>query len=156
MFTLSGPLNITQFAQNFNAILFYYERTGITHERATFPNFSILGHPSVRWYTNMENLLKPYTTTPPHLLVLEALISYIERRRKSTQILDSVRLKSFLEGLVYTLHKLQNKRFPRRKTVSAGPRIILSCDLADLGALQKENHGVRYLLVCVDVLIHAR
>jgi len=82
---------------------------------------------------------------------LEALISYIERRGKSTQILLS-EVKKFLRGSrVYTLHKLQNKRFPRRKTVSAGPRIILSCDLADLGALQKENHGVRYLLVCVDV-----
>ena len=39
-------------------------------------------------------------------------------------------VKRFLKGSkVYTLHKLQRKRFPRRKIVAVGPRIILSCDL---------------------------
>lgn len=75
--------------------------------------------------------------------------------RKAKTINPNIRIKdvkSFLKGSrVYTLHKLQRKKFPRRKVVSAGPRIILSCDLAEMGALQEENHGVRYLLVCIDV-----
>ena len=100
----------------------------------------------------MENLLRNiyYDPSSP-----AGLGSVDKLYRKAREVNPSVKLKDvrkFLKGSrVYTLHKLQRKKFPRRKTVSAAPRIILSCDLADLGALQKENEGVRYLLVCVDV-----
>ena len=100
----------------------------------------------------MENLLKDIYYDPGSPAGLGG-IDKLHRKAKEINpnvTLDEVR--KFLRGSrVYTLHKLQRKKFPRRKTVAAGPRIILSCDLADLGALQKDNQSVRYLLVCVDV-----
>lgn len=61
-------------------------------------------------------------------------------------------VREFLKtSRVYTLHKLQNKKFQREHVVAGGPKKILSADLADLSHLMKANKGNRYLLVCVDV-----
>ena len=51
----------------------------------------------------------------------------------------------------YTLHKLQPKKFLRRKILSSRPRIILSMDLADMRKLKKANNNIAYLLVVIDV-----
>lgn len=51
----------------------------------------------------------------------------------------------------YTLHKLQPLRFPRRKIIAAAPRIILTCDLADMTLLHSHNGGIKYILLCIDV-----
>lgn len=61
-------------------------------------------------------------------------------------------IKDYLsEKRSYTLHKRTRKKFPRRRVLSAKPRVILACDLADMQHLAKENNGVKYLLLCVDV-----
>ena len=100
----------------------------------------------------MEKLLRKIYYDPASPAGL-ASIDKLYRQAKAVNPNITIKdIKSFLKGSrVYTLHKLQRKKFPRRKVVSAGPRIILSCDLAEMGALQKENKGIRYLLVCVDV-----
>lgn len=52
----------------------------------------------------------------------------------------------------YTKFKLTRKRFPRLKVISYRLNEIWSIDLADMQKLAKENSGVRYLFVAVDVL----
>ena len=100
----------------------------------------------------MEKLLKKIyydPASPAGLASIDKLYQQAKAVKPNIKIKD---VKSFLKGSrVYTLHKLQRKKFPRGKVVAAGPRIILACDLADMAALQKENNGMRYLLVCVDV-----
>ena len=51
----------------------------------------------------------------------------------------------------YTLHKLQNKKFPRQKIIASKPKVIMAADLADVRHLRKENDNNGYLLVCIDV-----
>ena len=66
--------------------------------------------------------------------------------------LSRYRVKEFLKSKrSYTLHFLQPKRFARRKIIASKPRVIFSCDLADVSLLNRQNRGIKYLLVCVDV-----
>lgn len=61
-------------------------------------------------------------------------------------------VQRFLEdSRAYTLHKLQPKKFKRRAILSPKPRVIMAADLADMKVLASFNHGVKYILVCVDV-----
>ena len=60
-------------------------------------------------------------------------------------------VQRFLEdSRAYTLHKLQPKKFKRRAILSPKPRVIMAADLADMKVLAPFNHGVKYILVCVD------
>lgn len=111
-----------------------------------------MGSLRVKLYIPMETLLRKIyydASSPGGLGGVEKLYREAKRINNHVTLKD---VKSFLKSSrVYTLHKLQKKKFPRRKIISAGPRIILSCDLADLGHLMKANNGTRYLLVCIDV-----
>ena len=51
----------------------------------------------------------------------------------------------------YTLHKLQNKKFPRQKIIASKPKVIMAADLADVRHIRKENDNNGYLMVCIDV-----
>ena len=51
----------------------------------------------------------------------------------------------------YTLHRVTNKKFLRRRVLVPKPGIIASCDLADLSSLSRYNNGYKYILVFVDV-----
>lgn len=51
----------------------------------------------------------------------------------------------------YTLHRITKKRFPRRKMLAPGPKVIISCDLADMRNLSKYNDGYNYILICIDI-----
>ncbi len=86
----------------------------------------------------MENLLRSIYYNPASPAGLGGIDKLYKKAKEINPIVRRKDVKAFLKGSrVYTLHKLQRKKFPRRKVVSAGPRIILSCDLADLGVLQK-------------------
>ena len=52
----------------------------------------------------------------------------------------------------YTLHKQKRKRFRRVKTITKGLNDLWQVDLADVGNLAKQNDGVKFLLVIIDVL----
>ena len=41
----------------------------------------------------------------------------------------------------YTLHKLQNKKFPRQKIIASKPKVIMAADLADVRHIRKENNN---------------
>jgi len=61
-------------------------------------------------------------------------------------------VKRFLpEQDAYTLHKPRRIRLPRRKTYSKGIGDLYPIDLVDLSSLASHNHGMRYLLTCIDV-----
>ena len=63
--------------------------------------------------------------------------------------MDDVR--AFLRSnKTYTLHKLQNKKFPRQKIIASKPKTIMAADLADVRHIRKENNNNGYLLVCID------
>ena len=51
----------------------------------------------------------------------------------------------------YTLHRITNKNFLRRRVIAPKPGIIASCDLADISSLSRYNNGYKYILVFVDV-----
>ena len=51
----------------------------------------------------------------------------------------------------YTLHRVTNKRFLRRRVLAPKPGVIANCDLADLTSLARYNEGYKYILVFVDV-----
>ena len=61
-------------------------------------------------------------------------------------------VRAFLRSnKTYTLHKLQNKKFPRQKIIASKPKTIMAADLADVRHIRKENDNNGYLLVCIDV-----
>ena len=76
---------------------------------------------------------------------------YKEVRKLYPEIKRSDVISFLNKQRTYTLHKETKKKFPRRKILAPKPRVILSCDLADLSELQKYNKGVRYVLFCIDV-----
>lgn len=51
----------------------------------------------------------------------------------------------------YTLHLRRKNKFPRRKVLAPKPRVIFSCDLADLSLLKKYNLNHTFLLICTDL-----
>ena len=66
--------------------------------------------------------------------------------------LKSKKMFSFLKELAsYTLHKVTPKKYLPRKIFSLRPRIIASCDLADMSLLSRHNIGYRYILVSIDL-----
>lgn len=61
-------------------------------------------------------------------------------------------IKDFLASeSSYTLHKITQKKFTRRKVISSRPKVIASCDLADFTLLSRYNNGHKYILVVIDV-----
>ena len=74
--------------------------------------------------------------------------------RNAKQILPSIKRDdvNFLKcQKAYTLHRVTNKRFLRRRVLAPKPCVIASCDLADLTSLARYNEGYKCILVFVDV-----
>ena len=75
--------------------------------------------------------------------------------QNAKKILPSIKrddVVNFLKSQkAYTLHRVTNKRFLRRRVLAPKPGIIASCDLADLTSLAKYNEGYKYILVFVGV-----
>ena len=74
--------------------------------------------------------------------------------QNAKNILPSINLNviHFLKAQkAYTLHRVTNKFFLRRRVLAPKPGIIASCDLADISSLTRYNNGYKYILVFVDV-----
>ena len=71
------------------------------------------------------------------------------------KILPSINQKDVINFLkaqkAYTLHRITNKIFLRRRVLVPKPGIIASCDLVDISSLSRYNNGYKYILVFVDV-----
>lgn len=98
-----------------------------------------------------ELLRKIYNdhSNPAGLASIQKLYRAARVQNPDVRIAD---VKAFLKASrTYTLHTQSRKRFPRRKILAAKPRAILTCDTATMVSLAKENDGIKYLLVCIDV-----
>ena len=71
---------------------------------------------------------------------------------KASGLPKSKVLEYLKTSATYTKFKPVRRKFPRLKVVSYGIDEIWSGDLAFMDKLAKENDGVKYLFVCVDVL----
>ena len=75
--------------------------------------------------------------------------------QNAKQILPSIKRDDVVNFLkcqkAYTLHRVTNKIFLRRRALEPKPGVIASCDLADLTSLARYNEGYKYILVFVDV-----
>lgn len=64
-------------------------------------------------------------------------------------------VKKFLKSSwTYTLHLIQPKKFTRQKIHTPRPRVIFSCDLAEVSMLQKFIDNYVFILVCINVFLH--
>ena len=76
----------------------------------------------------------------------------LRNARKVDKSITRSIVKEFLDGQTsYTLHKVTLKKFRRRRILSPKPKVIASCDLADMSNLARHNKGFRYILVVIDV-----
>ena len=67
--------------------------------------------------------------------------------------LSRVRVENFLQSKnSHTKYRQYKKRFPRLKVIACDINEIWSIDLACVDKLAKNNNGVKYFLVAVDVL----
>lgn len=74
---------------------------------------------------------------------------YLKPKYKSLKYEQVEKVLEDLES--FTLHRPNQSRFPRRKTVSPGLYASLQIDLADMSRYKKDNDGVTFLLVCIDI-----
>ena len=51
----------------------------------------------------------------------------------------------------YSLHKQIRRRFARNPTYVQGIDDQWQADLVDMQALSWSNHGIKYLLICIDI-----
>lgn len=76
----------------------------------------------------------------------------LRNARKIDKSISRSIVEEFLEDQPsYTLHRITRRRFARRKILSPRPKVIASCDLADMSGLARHNNGYRYILVVIDV-----
>ena len=62
------------------------------------------------------------------------------------------RVKAWMESQdAYTLHKPVRYKFPQRKVIVSGPGQQWQADLVDVSRLSRNNHGIKFLLTCIDV-----
>lgn len=74
--------------------------------------------------------------------------------KEASNVYPGISLKDVKEYLkkqdAYTLHKLNKKKFARRKILVSKPRRNISADLMDISQLKRYNDNVGYILVVID------
>jgi len=74
------------------------------------------------------------------------------RAKKLGHKITHRKVKEFLEEQdVYTLHRPVITKFARNRVVSGGIDALWDSDLADVSSLHKQNDGVKFLLIAIDV-----
>ena len=73
-------------------------------------------------------------------------------RAKGRFVISKARIWQWLRGQeVYTAMRGVHRKFPRPKVMVSGPNQMWDIDLADMKNVEKENDGVKYILVAIDV-----
>ena len=102
--------------------------------------------------TSLTSQLDKLYTNPSGVGALSGINSLYKAARSEGLAVTREAVRDFLaRKKSYTLHKLQDKKFKRRKTVARAPNIIGQSDLADLSLLSSSNDGIKYLVVLIDV-----
>lgn len=101
----------------------------------------------------MNNILSTIYYDPKHVGSFGGVLKLYKAARQAGHAnikLDDVRgwLKS---QDPYTLHRPVKRKFKRNRVVVEGVNCQMDADLADMSAMSKQNDGVKYLLVCIDV-----
>ena len=106
----------------------------------------------MRSSTSLADELDRLYTDPSRSGALSGIDRLYRAAKREGLPVTRERVKDYLaRKRSYTLHRLQPKRFNRRKTVARAPNIIAQSDLADLSLLSRHNDGIKYLLVVIDV-----
>ncbi|EGT52128.1 hypothetical protein CAEBREN_26005 [Caenorhabditis brenneri] len=100
----------------------------------------------------MDAAIKDAYTNEKHpcaFTSVDDVYKYLKPRFKS---LKHEKVESVLEDLEsFTLHRQNQTKFPRLKTVAAGLFTDLQIDLADVSKYKNSNDGVTFLLVVIDI-----
>jgi hypothetical protein len=77
---------------------------------------------------------------------------WIEAKKELPNI-KKKEIKEWLEGSrTYTIHRPRRVNFPRQKTIPSGYMTDVQVDIADLQKISKENNGINYALIAIDIL----
>lgn len=80
----------------------------------------------------------------------EKIYKYLRKEGKYKVGIDAIR--HFLQGIdAYSLQRPLRLKFKTRKVISQGLDFLWDLDLADVSNLSKENDGMRFLFVAIDV-----
>ena len=61
-------------------------------------------------------------------------------------------IKRFLQKKdAYSLHLPRKRNFPRKRVIVSGINHLWQIDLVDMGSLEKENDGFKWIFTCIDV-----
>ena len=81
-----------------------------------------------------------------------SILNLLKNARKILPSISRSDVTKFLRNQhSYTLHKVTQKNFLRRRVIAPKPGIIASADLADMTLLSRYNNGYKYILVFIDV-----
>ena len=81
-------------------------------------------------------------------------VDRLYRRAKKLKLKGATRqaVKELLQTVsAYTLHRQARRRFQRKPTIVSGIDEQWQADLVDMQALSRVNHGMKYILTCIDV-----
>ena len=74
----------------------------------------------------------------------ESLVKLYEASKSKNKNIKLKDVQNYLKSKdAYTLHRVTQKKFARRKMLAPKPGVIISCDLADMRELSKYNNGVK-------------
>ncbi|KAL3104698.1 hypothetical protein niasHT_024930 [Heterodera trifolii] len=77
----------------------------------------------------------------------------LREARKSQPKINRADVQNYLASQrTYTLHRQAKRRYRRLPTLAPGLHTEWQADLAIFDRLAKQNHGYKYLLVCIDTL----
>jgi transposase InsO family protein len=103
--------------------------------------------------STITQLLKRIYYDPSHSASYGTAKKLFLAAKKIRKKITRKQVTKFLEKQeTYTLHRPIRKKFKRRKTLARGLDNIWQIDLVDLGSIQAENRGFRYILTVIDVL----
>ena len=100
-----------------------------------------------------ENILKRLYNNPNYPSSFAGVDQLWIEAKKEIPNIKKREIKEWLEGSrTYTIHRPRRVNFPRQKTIPSGYMTDVQVDLADLQKLSKENQGINYALIAIDVL----
>ena len=92
-----------------------------------------------------------YNTRNP--AAFSGLTKFYKSLKSKNIKISHAKVKKWLSSQdAYTLHKGNVNKFKKNKTMSYKVDWLWQCDLADMSNISRQNNGVKFLLVCIDVL----
>lgn len=101
----------------------------------------------------MEEVLKRLYTNPKNPSSYSSVQKLFNAARKELPLLTIEQVQEFLKTQpTYTLFKSVRRKFKRLRTIPSGLNTDWQADLMHFQSISRKNSGMKYLLVCVEVL----